>query len=204
MSRAGRGGLLAGLMLYLIILGGGAHGRAVDASTWRKAPIEITTHYRFSSATLQVDAGLPQGTVIASAFIPEGSLVSQTSGVVQAGMWNGKRLTEGFVVVPTNLTGLMVRLVLEKAEMAEAGWGLRRGGSPLSSAMRGVIRIELVKTGPVQPGTVTQVLGGAEYRTYVGAPPRRRLALLEHLHYVGQLVIEVSGARPAPPGRRLS
>ncbi|HBC7422585.1 TPA: hypothetical protein KEY88_005375, partial [Serratia marcescens] len=70
-------------------------------------------------------------------------------------------------------------------------WNARK---PLRSITQGGLRIELVKTGPIQPGVMTAVGGDMQYRLYTGRAPHLRLSVVERLRYVGQLVIEVSGA----------
>ncbi|WP_329911576.1 hypothetical protein [Serratia quinivorans] len=170
--------------------------------------VSITTPYHFGPGPLRVDAGLPPGTVIASVLIPEGSVIARCEGEVSEGVWFVPGQPRGYLMAQTNVTGVGVRVMSEKADSAGDeemvptwGWNPR---APRHNLTRGGVHLELVKTGPIHPGVMTRVTGEVQYRLYTGQPPHRRLTVMEHLHYVGQLVIEVTGAAPGQGHQRLS
>ncbi|MBS3894861.1 MULTISPECIES: hypothetical protein [Serratia] len=160
--------------------------------------VTLTTPYHFGAGPVRVGGNEPLGTVIASTIIPEGSVITRCDGDVSEGLWNARGLHARYRMAPTNVAGIGVRVVSEKTSPATDDrpglpwrWNARK---PLRSITQGGLRIELVKTGPIQPGVMTAVGGDMQYRLYTGRAPHLRLSVVERLRYVGQLVIEVSGA----------
>ena len=171
-------------------------------------PVDLVTPYHFSAPVVRVAMGLPLGTVIATAVIPEGSVIARCGGDVQEGIWGVRGALQRFVTVRTNLPGVGVRVVSEK--QAQAGipevvpawrWNSRARQHPIT---QGGVRIELIKTGSIQPGVLTSVSGEVQYRMYDRTASTRRLVMRERLRYVGQLRIEVSEAGPLQGYQRLS
>jgi len=191
-----------GLVLLVSLAGRASESTACLTGT---QAMTLTTAWQFMPAVVTVSDALPVGTVVASVVIPEGRGLGWCRGPVQAGLWDGRQLQSWYQAAATNVPGLTVRLVTEP-EVSRPAWpGGRRGwSSSVSRLGRGGLRIELVKNGVVRPGTLTQVNGTVQYRTYIGSPPRARLAVVETLRYVGRLVIVVDGPLSVPDARRLS
>lgn len=199
----------AGALLGLLVLASLLLSRPVSALCLSgEQAVTITTPYHFSAGPVRVGMGLPLGTVIASTLIPEGSVITRCDGDLRAGVWNVDGLHSRYRMAPTNVDGVGVRVVSEKSDWAgdeavavTGRWNARK---LLHSITQGGLRIELVKTGPIRPGVVTSVAGEVQYRLYTGKPPHQRLAVVENLRYVGQLVIEVIGSGSVQGHQRLS
>lgn len=192
------------LVLFSLLLSTPAYALCLNGDQ----TVTITTPYHFGAGPVRVDSGLPLGTVIASTLIPEGSVITRCDGDMHEGVWNIKGLHSRYRMAPTNVKGVGLRVVSEKSGQMDGGpltltwrWNARK---PLRSITQGGLRIELVKTGPIQPGVVTRVAGEVQYRLYTGSPPHQRLAVVERLRYVGQLVIEVIGVGAVQGHQRLS
>ncbi|WP_123905317.1 hypothetical protein [Serratia liquefaciens] len=160
--------------------------------------VALTTPYHFGVGPVRVEGSEPLGTVIASTLIPEGSVITRCDGDVREGIWSFRGLHAHYRMASTNVDGVGLRVVSEKSPPMEDEargfpwhWNARK---PLRSITQGGLRVELVKTGPIRPGVMTSVVGDLQYRLYTGQPPHQRLSVVESLRYVGQLVIEVSGA----------
>lgn len=183
-----------------------AHGHALCLEG--EKTVDIVTPYHFATPFVRVAAGLPLGTVIATAVIPEGSVIARCGGDVQEGIWSAKGARQRFVTVSSNVPGVSVRVVSEKRALTETPdvgpvwqWNVR---PPQHRITQGGVRIELVKTGPVKPGMLTSVSEEVQYRMYTNQASHSRLVMRERLRYMGQLIIEVSGAGPVQGYQRLS
>lgn len=170
--------------------------------------VRITTPYHFGSKPVQVGGGLPLGTVIATTFISAGSVITRCDKDIHDGVWSIEGFDPRYRMAPTNVDGVGLRVVSEKAnrvddKATELSWRWN-ASPPLRSITQGGLRIELVKTGPIHPGVVTRVAGEVQYRLYTGDSAHQRLVVVENLLYVGQLVIEVIGAGAVQGHQRLS
>lgn len=191
------GGLLVMIGLLLSVQG---HAVCLDGVR----PVEIVTGYHFAGPFVRIATELPLGTVIATAVIPEGSVIARCGGEVQEGIWSAKGLQQRYVMVATNVPGVGVRVVSEKRALMETPapapmwrWNPRPTQHSLT---QGGLRIELVKTGNISPGVLMTVKEEVQYRMYAGPAVHRRLVMRERLRYQGQLSIEVTGPG-AGPGR---
>ncbi|EHN8908229.1 hypothetical protein ACEV60_17910 [Enterobacter ludwigii] len=170
--------------------------------------VSITTPYHFASGPVRVDVDLPLGTVIATTLIPEGSVITRCDSVSLDGVWSKQGLHSRYQMASTNMDGVGLRVVSEKLGRTSDGdgepawrWNVRK---PLRHITQGGLRIELIKTGPIRPGVLTTVASDVQYRLYTGSPPHQRLAVVESLRYVGQLVIDVIGTGAVQGDQRLS
>lgn len=169
--------------------------------------VRITTPYHFGSRPVRVGSGVPMGTVIASTLIPAGSVITRCDNDIHDGVWSTDGFDPRYRLAPTNVDGVGVRVVSEKPDAAGDQvvgpvWGWN-ASPPLRSITQGGVRIELVKTGPIHPGVLTQV-SDVQYRLYTGRAAQQRLVVIENLHYVGQLTIEVIASGEGKGGQRLS
>lgn len=169
--------------------------------------MRVTTTYHFGSKPVRVGKRLPVGTVIATTLIPAARLVMQCDSEIQGGVWSIEGLAPRYRMAPTDVEGVGVRVVSEKNDEADASEGGSAWGwntyPPLRRMTRSGLRIELVKTGPIHPGVLTHV-ADMQYRVYAGHAAHPRLAVIEHLHYAGQLTIEIIGSDAGKKGQRLS
>lgn len=143
------------LMLALtagLLLTAGVHARHTNHGPVVLGITEVVTGFRFRDAVLTVDDSLPTGTVIA--VVP---LAARTLPVAVIGR-SYSRLTfpldwdATWQAIPTACPGVGVRLVPlhgEDVALPETGalW------------YRGALRLELVKTGHVVPGLISDLAG---------------------------------------------
>lgn len=198
--------IIAVFWLILLSLVFCAYGHALCLGG--NKPVDLVTPYHFSAPVVRVAMGLPLGTVIATAVIPEGSVIARCGGDVQEGIWGARGAHQRFVTVRTNVPGVGIRVVSEKQALTDVPgsvpawrWNSRTRQHPVT---QGGVRIELIKTGSIQPGVLTSVSGEVQYRMYDGTASPRRLVMRERLRYVGQLRIEVSEAGKVQGYQRLS
>lgn len=208
MTRPGRRDVL--LYGLWILLGGALGSTTCRAAclTDRDTPVDIVTPYHFAVPRVQVVMGLPPGTVIASVLIPEGRELARCGGEVNGGIWSTQGGSRHFTVAATNVPGVGMRVVSEKSgpyagpsALPVWPWDAARPSPRMS---QGGLRIELVKTGRIQPGVLTSVEGEVQYRVYSGHGAGARLVMRERLRYVGQLVIDVIGSGAVQGDQQLS
>jgi hypothetical protein len=188
---------MKGLMMHLMAMAWVSSGVSMAVPRAWGAEIKLTTRYQFPETSLTVNARLLPETVVASTSIPEGApLGSSGERPLWSGFWRPDGQLADFLETPTNLPGLMLRIVVARRLSPSA----RMNGTfdtpwlplPLSS---GGLRIELVKTGEVTPGVMTMGVGTVQYRIYDGRPPRGRLLLAETVLLGGPLTVVVSDPR---------
>lgn len=170
--------------------------------------VTLTTPYHFGVGPIRVEGSVPLGTVIATTLLPEGSVITRCDSESHDGVWSMRGVHSRYQMTPTNIDGVGLRVVSEKSvgtgdEGAGGAWYWNARKS-LRNITQGGLRIELVKTGPIRPGVMTTVVGDVQYRLYTGQPPHQRLSVVESLRYVGQLIIEVTGAGEVQGHQRLS
>lgn len=159
-----------------------------------EAPLDIITPYHFPSSLVTVNSDVPLGTVIATVEIPESPAIALCRGHVLEGIWRNAALRERFVMVPSNVPGIGVRVVSEKrGRPVGVDNGLEgKVGTLPHFVTQGGLRIELVKMGPIQSGALGVPWGTVQYRMYMRGMTDATLVARESFQHVGALFIEVT------------
>jgi len=140
-------GLTAGLLLAAAVQARHvSHGPAAPGVT------EVVTGFRFRDAVLTVDDSLPTGTVIAVVPLAARTLPVAVIGRSYSQLTFPLGWDATWQAIPTTCPGVGVRLVpLHGEEVALPETGTRW--------YRGALRLELVKTGHVVPGRISDLDG---------------------------------------------
>lgn len=160
-----------------------------------QANTKVSTDYRFSLNRLDVSASVPLGTVLAVVSVPCGT-VNELSGRIRRELWSSGHHVQGMTtMVKTNVKGIGARIVVDTQPLggddlgSQFPWSLGGGTYAL---VRDVIRIELVKTGSVLSGELTQVMPDVQFRRYALVAGKARLVYARSLRYAGDAVKVVS------------
>lgn len=150
--------------LLLMIVGGvsglTAHAACTPVNGWKEKPFNI------SIPAIRVEGNTPTGTVLYSQVVsyPEGPFVTncQEPTVFRA-EFRGRRTPDGNGILQTNLQGVGMRLRLLGYAQAFGGpgnypylfWTPPNGGSgTLAMGSTAGFKIEIIKTGPITPGSI--------------------------------------------------
>ncbi|WP_337050033.1 hypothetical protein [Serratia fonticola] len=166
------------------------------------AHLQSVTLYQFDPTPLLLNVNLPLGTVIAATEVSPAPLGTPCGRARQE--WRQWPVPVGlFDTVQTNLSGVGVRVIVDSPPDNGQDGGLQTldvDDSDRAGIAGGDFRIELVKTGFIQPGVLSQVLGELQYATTRGGQ-----RITQSLVYHGRLVVAVSlGGRQMKPTDRLS
>lgn len=176
------------IVLLMLLVQGGILSCQANAT--------VSIDYRFSLNRLDVSASVPLGTVLAVVSVPCGT-VNALSGRIRRELWSSGHHVQGMTtMVKTNVKGIGARIVVDTQPLggddldSPFPWSL---GGGTFARVRDVIRIELVKTGSVLSGELTQVMSEVQFRRYALVAGKARLVYARSLRYAGDAVKVVSG-----------